>query len=66
MAYLSSRESSKPQSPQKAFLMGELTTVRRSLAQKDEEMSGQGDGSIEELQEVSLNMVAMRKKKIGD
>jgi len=38
MAHLSSEESSKPQSPQKAFLMGELAMLKRSLAQKDEEM----------------------------
>jgi len=38
MAHLYSGESSKPQSPQKAFLMGELVTTRRSLAQKEEEM----------------------------
>ena len=38
MTHLSSGESSKPQSPQKAFLMGELATSKRFLAQKDEEM----------------------------
>jgi len=38
MAHLSLGESSKPQSPQKAFLMGELAATKRSLAQKDEEM----------------------------
>jgi len=38
MAHISSGESSKPQSPQKAFLMRELTTTKRSLAQKDEKM----------------------------
>ena len=38
MANLSSGESSKPQSPQKAFLLGELATTKRSLTQKDEEM----------------------------
>jgi len=38
MALLSSGESSKPQSPQKAFLMGELATTKRSLSQKEEEM----------------------------
>jgi len=38
MAFLSLGESSKPQSPQKAFLMGELATTKRSLAQKEEEM----------------------------
>ena len=38
MAHISSGESSKPQSPQKAFLMGELVAAKRSLAQKDEEM----------------------------
>jgi len=37
MAHLSSGESSKPQSPQKAFLMGELATTKRSLTQKEEE-----------------------------
>jgi len=37
MAHLSSGESSKPQSPQKAFLMAELAAARRSLAQKEEE-----------------------------
>jgi len=38
MTHLSSGESSKPQSPQKAFLMGELAAAKRSTAQKDEEM----------------------------
>ena len=38
ITHLSSGESSKPQSPQKAFLIGELATARRSLAQKEEEM----------------------------
>jgi len=38
MAHISSGESSKPQSPQKAFLMGELAVARRSLDQKEEEM----------------------------
>jgi len=38
MAHISSGESSKPQSPQRAFLMGELVTAKRSLDQKDEEM----------------------------
>ena len=35
---LSSGESSKPQFPQKVFLMGELAAAKRSLAQKEEEM----------------------------
>jgi len=38
MAYISSGESSKPQSPQKAFLMGELAATKRSITQKDKEM----------------------------
>jgi len=38
MAHISSGESYKPQSPQKAFLMGELPATKRSIAQKDEEM----------------------------
>jgi len=38
MAFLSSGESSKPQSPQKVFLMGELAATNRYLAQKEEEM----------------------------
>jgi len=38
MSLFSSGESSKPQSPQKAFLMGELAAAKRSLAQKEEEM----------------------------
>jgi len=38
MAHLSSRESSKPQSPQKAYLLGELADTKRTLAQKEEEM----------------------------
>jgi len=38
MALLSLVESSKPQSPQRAFLMGELAATKRSLAQKEEEM----------------------------
>jgi len=38
MANLSSGESSKPQSPQKPFLMGELATTKRALAQKKEDM----------------------------
>jgi len=38
MAHISSGESSKPHSPQKAFIMGELATTKRSLTQKEEEM----------------------------
>jgi len=38
MAHISSGESSKPQSPQKAFFMGELAMAKRFFAQKDEEM----------------------------
>jgi len=38
MALLSLEESSKPQSPQKVFLVGELVAAKRSLAQKEEEM----------------------------
>jgi len=38
MHNLSSRESSKPQSPQKACLLGELEDTKRSLAHKEEEM----------------------------
>jgi len=38
MAHISSGESSKSQSSQKAFLMGELAAAKRSLAQKDEEI----------------------------
>ena len=34
---MSSGECSKPQSPQKAFLLGELAEAKRTLAQKDEE-----------------------------
>jgi len=38
MAHLSSRESSKTQSPQKDFLLGELAEAKRSFTQKDEKM----------------------------
>jgi len=38
MDNLSSGESSKPQSPQKAFLMGELAATKRALTQKEEDM----------------------------
>jgi len=38
MAHISSGEYSKPQSPQKDSLMGELAATKRSLAQKDEHM----------------------------
>jgi len=38
VAHISSGESSKPQSPLKTFLMGELAAAKRSIAQKDEEM----------------------------
>jgi len=38
MAHLSSGESSKPQSPQKAYLLGELADSKRTLAQKEGEM----------------------------
>ena len=38
MAHLSSRESSKPQSPQKPHLMREFADAKRSLAHKEEEM----------------------------
>jgi len=35
MTHLSSGESSKPQSPQKAFLLGELAETKRTFAQKE-------------------------------
>jgi len=38
MANNSSGESSKPHSPKKAFLIGELKEAKRTLAQKEEEM----------------------------
>jgi len=38
MGHLSFGESSKPQSPQKAYLLGELAVTKRILAQKEEEM----------------------------
>jgi len=38
MANLSSGESSKPQSPQKVFLMGELAATKRALAKEEEDM----------------------------
>jgi len=38
MTHLSSRESSKPQSPQKAYLLGDFADTKRTLAQKEEEM----------------------------
>jgi len=38
MVHLSSGESSKPQSPQKAFLLGELAETKRTLTQKEEKM----------------------------
>jgi len=38
MAHLSSGESSKPQSLQKAYLLGELADTKRILAQIEEEM----------------------------
>jgi len=38
MVHLSSRESSKPQSPQKDFLLGELAETKSILAQKEEKM----------------------------
>jgi len=38
MTHLSSGESSKPQSLQKDFLLGELAETRRTLAQKEEEI----------------------------
>jgi len=38
MYHLSSGKSSKPQSPQKARLLGELEDVRRSLSQKEDKM----------------------------
>ena len=38
MAHLSSGESSKPQSPQKAYLLGELANTKRILAKKEEKM----------------------------
>jgi len=38
MHHLSSGESSKPQSPQKTRLLGELEDTKRSLTHKEEEM----------------------------
>jgi len=38
MAHISRGESSKPQTPQKYFLIGELATAKRTIAQKDEAM----------------------------
>jgi len=82
MAHLSSRESSKPQSPQKAYLLGELADTK-SLAQKEEEMSQlverlqrleeaqerqieKGDGNREELLEATHTMGVEKKTKIDD
>jgi len=38
MDHLSSVDSFKPHSPQKAFLIGELKKAKRTIAQKEEEM----------------------------
>jgi len=38
MDHLSSGESSKPHSPRKAFLIGELKEAKRTIAEKEEEM----------------------------
>jgi len=38
MGHLSSGESSKPHSPQRAHIMGELVDAKRSLAHKEKEM----------------------------
>jgi len=38
MDHISSGESSKQHSPQKAFLIGELKEAKRTIAQKDEAM----------------------------
>jgi len=38
MEHLSSGESSKPHSPKKDFLIGELKEAKRIIAQKEEEM----------------------------
>jgi len=38
MYHLSSGKSSKPQSPKKARLLGELEDAKRSMAHKEEEM----------------------------
>jgi len=48
MAHISSGESSKPESPQKGFLMGELAMAKRSLAQKDEEIVGFNSAKVQE------------------
>jgi len=73
-------ESSKPQSPQKAFLMGELTGTKRSLAHKEEEMR-QMEERLQRLESAhvrqprrwehrratrSFKMVAIKKMKNGD
>jgi len=49
MAHLSSGESSKPQSTQKAVLMRELVAAKRSLTQKEEEMR-QLEGGLQRLE----------------
>ena len=38
MTHLSLGESSKPQSPQKRYLLGELADTKRTLTQKEEGM----------------------------
>jgi len=59
MAHFSYGESSKPQSPQKARLMGELVKAQRSLSQKEEEMRK----LLERIQRLEANQESMVRER---
>jgi len=60
MEHLSSGESSKPHSPKKAFLIGELKEAKTTIAQKEEEMR-QMEERIQRLE--MLNERPQRKRR---
>jgi len=64
MYHLSSGESSKPQYPQKARLLGEFEDAKRSLAHTDEEMRQVVERMLQ-LEETQERITRERKRKLG-
>jgi len=61
MAQLCSEESSKPQSPQKAHLLGELEDAKRSLVYKEEKMR-QLVERMQRLEDTQERLVRKRRR----
>jgi len=62
MTHLSSGESSKPQSSQKAHILGELADAKRSLAHKEEELRQLGE-RMQMLEDTQERLVRERRRE---